>query len=154
MTAAQGRLGWGPLRDSLGFLLRLAQIEAFESYFAATDGTALMPGSLSILLMVRENPGIRQGVLARALRIKRAHMTKIVQSLEQAGHLRGTVPPDDRRAVELHLTPAGRAEADRCWAAVRAHETTPPATLTATETETLRHLLRKFLSLQDHGNEP
>lgn len=154
MTTPQDRLDWGPLDDSLGFLLRLAQLEAFESYFAATEGAPPLPGSLSILLMVRQNPGIRQGVLARALRIKRAHMTKIVQSLEQAGHLRGTVPPDDRRSIELHLTPAGVAEAERAWASVRAYEATPPATLTAEETATLRSLLRKYLSLQEHRHEP
>lgn len=154
MTLVQDRLDWGPLADSLGFLLRLAQLEAFESYFAATEGTAPLPGSLSILMMVRQNPGIRQGVLARALRIKRAHMTKIVQALEQAGHLRGTVPPDDRRAIELHLTAQGLAEADRAWSAVRRHETAPPATLTVAETATLRALLRKYLSLQEQGHEP
>ncbi len=154
MTLVQDRLDWGPLADSLGFLLRLAQLEAFETYFAATEGAAPLPGSLSILMMVRQNPGIRQGVLARALRIKRAHMTKIVQALEQAGHLRGTVPPDDRRSVELHLTPQGEAEAARAWAAIRAHETAPPARLTAAETATLRALLRKYLSLQEQGHEP
>ncbi|MCZ8151152.1 MAG: MarR family winged helix-turn-helix transcriptional regulator [Rhodobacteraceae bacterium] len=154
MTAPEGRLDWGPLGDSLGFLLRLAQLEAFEAYFAAMEGAAPLPGSLSILLMVRGNPGIRQGVLARALRIKRAHMTKIVQSLEQAGLLRGSVPADDRRAIELHLTPAGLAEAERAWSAVLAHETAPPATLTAEEAAQLRHLLRRYLSLQEHGHEP
>jgi DNA-binding MarR family transcriptional regulator len=150
----QDSLDWGPLDASLGFLLRLAQLEAFEAYFAATDSTPPLPGNLSILLMVRQNPGIRQGVLARALRIKRAHMTKIVHSLEQSGQLHGCVPADDRRSVELHLTPAGLAAAERAWSAVRAHESAPPSTLTAEETDTLRHLLRKYLSLQEHGNEP
>lgn len=154
MTAPQGNLDWGPLGDSLGFLLRLAQLEAFEAYFTATDGAAPLPGSLSILLMVRGNPGIRQGVLARALRIKRAHMTKIVQSLEQAGHLRGSIPPDDRRAVELHLTPSGLEEAARGWAVVRQLEETPPPTLSAEEAALLRHLLRKYLALQEHRHEP
>jgi DNA-binding MarR family transcriptional regulator len=154
VSAVLDRLDWGPLADSLGFLLRLAQLEAFEAYFAASDGTAPMPGSLSILMMVRQNPGIRQGVLARALRIKRAHMTKIVQALEEAGHLHCTVPPDDRRSVELHLTPQGLAEAERAWSAVRLHETACPASLTAAETASLRALLRKYLSLQEQGHEP
>jgi DNA-binding MarR family transcriptional regulator len=153
LTLAQDRLDWGPLADGLGFLLCLAQLEAFETCFAATDGTAPLNGSLSIRTMVRQKPGIRQGVLARALRIKRAHMTKIVQTLEQAGHPRGTAPSCDRRFIEPRRTPQGCAEAERASAAARPHETAPPASLTTAETATLRALLRKYLSLQEHGHE-
>lgn len=153
MTGQGERLDWGPLGDSLGFLLRLAQLEAFATYFAAKDAAMPMPGSLSILMMLQANPGIRQGVLARALRIKRAHMTKIVRALEDAGLVQGVVPPDDRRSVELRLTGAGEAEAEQGWAAIRGHETTPPPTLTEGEAATLRRLLRKYLALGDHPHE-
>lgn len=154
MTSQPDMLNWGLLGNSLGFLLRLAQLEAFDAYFAKTEAAALPPGSLSILLMVRQNPGVRQGIVARALRVKRAHMTKIVHGMEQAGHIRGVIPNNDRRAVELHLTEAGLDAACRAWDAVRAHEAVPSNTLTEDETSTLCALLRKYLSLQEQGHEP
>lgn len=140
-------LDFGPLADSTGFLLRLAQIDAFERYFDATSGEAGPPLDMVLLTMIARNPGIRQGVLARALRIKRAHMTKIVRLLEDADLLSGRVPDDDRRAIELSLTPAGRTRLAAIWDRIAPHERALPPGLSAPEADTLRDLLRKLVAL-------
>lgn len=138
---------FGPLSESLGFLLRLAQLQAFEEYFNADGHAEHGPGEMSILLMIDANPSIRQGVLARALRIKRAHMTKIIQSFDRAGLVHTSVPEDDRRSLELMLTQAGKDRLTRIWDRVSQNELGRPATLTQRETETLKRLLRKYLSI-------
>ncbi len=71
-----GPIAFGPLASSLGFHLRLAQIEAFEAFFATFAEDGLQPGSFCVLITIGENPGIRQGILANALKIKRSHMAK------------------------------------------------------------------------------
>ncbi len=138
---------FGALAESLGFLLRLAQLQAFDEYFSAEGSPEHGPGEMSILLMIDANPMIRQGVLARALRIKRAHMTKIIQSFDRAGLVQTSVPADDRRSLELTLTPAGKDRLARVWDRVSLNELGRPGNLTQRETDTLKRLLRKYLSI-------
>ena len=146
-AAGIGAINFGPLTDSLGFQLRLAQIGAFEEFFAAFAEEGLQPGSFSVLITIGENPGIRQGVLANALKIKRSHMAKIVQGFGEAGLIKRHVPADDRRAVELTLTGDGhRLVADK-MPRFTEHERASAACLTRDERRTLFALLRKLNGL-------
>jgi len=103
----------GELTGSLGFLLRMAQVRMYETFYEAFDGLAVRPGEFTALWVIAHNPGIRQGTLARTLCIKPAHMTKLVQRLVEAGHVDRAVPPEDRRQVNLSLSPSGTAHLDR-----------------------------------------
>lgn len=100
-------LDYGELAESVGFLLRIAQVQSFDMFFKHLSAQGLKPGEFTLLWVVGRNPGLRQGTLARQLRIKPAHMTKLVQRLVGAGYLSRKVPADDRRSVRLALTPAG-----------------------------------------------
>lgn len=99
----------GELNASLGFLLRVAQLQIFEQFFEAMSGESLKPGEFTVLWVIGLNPGAGQGAIARRLMIKPAHMTKLIQRLVEAGHVERTVPPDDRRSVQLSLTKEGLA---------------------------------------------
>lgn len=145
---------FGRLRDSLGFLLRLAQLRNFSSFFDDLGALGLRPGMVSVLIMVAENPGIRQGVLARALMIKRAHMTKMVQAMEDEGLIRRTVPEEDRRSVELWITQAGRARLDETRAPFDAFEKRASRRLSPAEERDLRRLLQRYLGLGPQGGGP
>ncbi len=103
------RLDYGALAESVGFLLRIAQVQSFDMFFEHLSAKGLKPGEFTLLWVVGLNPGLRQGTLARQLRIKPAHMTKLVQRLVSAGYLSRQVPEDDRRSVRLALTPGGEA---------------------------------------------
>ena len=137
----------GGMNDSLGFLLRLAQIDAFDRFFAKGDLSELGLGEISILRGIGLNPGVRQGVLALALRIKRAHMTKIIKAMEGRGWVRSAVPVEDRRAVTLWLTGAGQDWLDRHWPEVEAREALVPQGMAAADAAQLKHLLRRFVAL-------
>lgn len=105
---AKAGLSFGPFEDSIGFLLRIAQLTVFERTFAELQRNDLRIGELTLLLAIRENPSVRQGVIADVLKIKWSNMTKLVRSLEERGLLERVVPPHDRRAIELRITGAGR----------------------------------------------
>lgn len=139
----------GTMSESLGFLLRLAQIDAFSRLYADDGLSETTVGELSILHVISRNPGIRQGVVGRTLRIKRAHMTKIVHGIEAKGLLTSTTPPQDRRAVALTLTDAGQSFLHTHWPAVDAREIATTGDLTPREADTLRRLLRKYLGISD-----
>lgn len=141
---AAGEVDLGPMAGSLGFLLRLAQLQAFERFYAALGAESVRPGSFTILTVIGRNPGIRQGVLAGRLMIKRAHMTKIVRALEAQGLVARRVADDDRRAMELTLTASGQALVAAQAGAVLALDAAPPPCLSAAETARLVALLRKL----------
>lgn len=145
--AGRDRLALGPLDGSLGFLLRLSQLRSFRDYFRSFGEDGIRPGELSVLMLLAENPGIRQGVLARALMIKRAHMAKMVRAMEEDGLLTRSVPDSDRRALELRLTERGAARVAALLPAFEAHEGAGVATLDAAEEAELKRLLRKYLGL-------
>lgn len=139
----------GPLSESLGFLLRLSQLVSFKDFFADLEDFDMRPGEATVLMLIGENPGVRQGVLAKRLMIKRAHMTKMIRTMEDTGLVTRTVPEDDKRSVELWLTKRGEARVEamrRPWAD---HEARPARNLTSNDEAELKRLLRKYLDLRE-----
>ncbi len=57
--------------------------------------------------------------LALQLGIEPPSVTRKTQELEQAGYLQRVPDPEDRRAVDLRITPRGQAVANRLWKAQR-----------------------------------
>jgi DNA-binding MarR family transcriptional regulator len=137
----------GPLAESLGFLLRLSQLVSFRDFFASLEDFDMRPGEATVLMLIGENPGVRQGVLAKRLMIKRAHMTKMIRAMEDTGLVSRTVPEDDKRSVELWLTTRGEARVAAMRAPWADHEGRPARNLTRRDEAELKRLLRKYLDL-------
>ncbi len=142
---AESVVDFGPLTELAGFMLRLAQLQVFEAFFSEFGHRNIRPGQIGILVAIGENDGIRQGALARALRIKRSNMAKIVRLLVSDGLVRRRVPASDRRAVELSLTPAGRAFVERTLPDLRVNDRAATGRLTDGDYATLMRLLRKVI---------
>jgi DNA-binding MarR family transcriptional regulator len=100
-------IDFGEMGNSLGLLLRLAQVRVFEIFFEKLAHHGLKPGEFTMLWLIGLNPDTRQGDIARRIRIKPAHMTKLVSRAVDAGLVTRIVPEDDRRSVRLRLTSAG-----------------------------------------------
>lgn len=132
------------LTDSIGFLLRMAQLKVFARFFEELGEFGLKPGEFSVLITIALNPGVRQGQLAAAMSIKPAHMTKMVRGFEDQGLVSRRVPQDDRRAVELTLSDKGEAHVARLQPHFHTFDRGQQAPLTKEEMADLRRLLRKF----------
>jgi len=149
--AAEGAVDLGIMAEGLGFLMKVGQLAAAERNEPHFRAAGLPPSSYTILKVLQANPGLRQGQLATALRVKPALMTKLVRGFEDAGLVRRHVPDGDRRTVELTLTRAGQArveEADGHFAAARSAE---EAGLSTTEVAELRRLLCRYLGIDTDG---
>ena len=128
----------------VGYRLRQAS-NAFMSDFAASmAGTGLRAVQVSILSVVQENPGVRQGEIGRALGVARANMAPLMAELEAARLLRRTTDETDRRAVSVHLTKNGEALLKNCKARIEAHERRALQGLARSDKETLLRLLKKI----------
>ena len=100
-------IDFGEMGHSLGLLLRLAQIRVFEIFFEKLAHHGLKPGEFTMLWLIGLNPDTRQGDIAKRIRIKPAHMTKLVSRAVDAGLVTRLIPDDDRRSVRLRLTAEG-----------------------------------------------
>lgn len=139
----------GKLSKSLGFLLRLSQVKSFQEFFESLGEFDVRPGEISVLTVIGENPGVRQGVVARRLMIKRANMTKMVRAMEERGLVRRTIPEDDKRSIELWLTKKGSARLDTLEGPFAAHEARRVSSLNRNEEAELKRLLRKYIGLSE-----
>jgi DNA-binding MarR family transcriptional regulator len=83
---------------------------------AADPGNTLAVAQLELLSAVVEHPGARPGQLARLLNMRPNTVTTIVNALSGRGMLDREMAADDKRAVELTVTEAGR-EAVLSWQA-------------------------------------
>ena len=147
-VAERTEVDLGPLGETVGFLLRLAQLRAFEAFRKRFGELELTPGMFSVLVLIARNPGVRQGLVAERLMIKRAHMTKLVRAMEEAGLILRLVPDHDRRSVELRPTEAGEAYLDEFAPEVFAAEKDAAGALTEAEAAELVRLLRKYLGVE------
>ena len=85
-----------------------------------------------------------QHQLARALRIEGPTLTRHLDGLEEAGLIVRTREPNDRRAVRVELTDAGRAKHAELLQAVRAFNRRLTAGLGEAELDELRGLLERL----------
>ncbi|SIO21338.1 MarR family winged helix-turn-helix transcriptional regulator [Vannielia litorea] len=100
--------------------------------------------TFSALVVVMENPGLRQSQLAEILAIERPNLVVILDELEQAGFLTRDRAPDDRRAYALHVTAQGLAVAEEARLAVAAHDRRMTAGLSDAELELVITALRRI----------
>lgn len=136
-------LNLGKLETSIGFVLRIAQLTAFERFFALFTLDEIKISEFTVLLAVHMNPGVRQGALADVLKIKWSNMTKLVRSLETRDWVRRRIPPNDRRSVELFVTEKGVAQIEASAADMYQSDHSALSMLDDNERETLLRLLRK-----------
>ncbi len=137
-------LEYGLLSGLLGYRLRRAQQTVFADFAAAFSGDAVTPGQLGLLALIRENPGISQSALARAVGIERATLGEVMERFVQRGLVSRRRSPTDRRSFALELSPAGAALYKTLIPKVRAHERRISEHLTADEHATLMALLGKM----------
>jgi len=86
---------------------------------AADPANTLAVAQLELLAALAEQPRSRPGQLARRLNMRPNTVTTIVNALSDRRMLERVASADDRRAVELTVTEAGR-QAVRSWQAVNA----------------------------------
>lgn len=106
-TASATEVDLGPLRDSVGYLLRRAQIAVFQRFFDVFAEFDIHPAQYSTLTVIQRNPGLSQTRLANALGIKKTNLVAMINALEARGLARRKSTDSDRRSHALYLTKKG-----------------------------------------------
>jgi len=129
------------MRNDLGYVIRRAQLRAYESFYNALQDLNTTPARYTLLLLIRENPGIRSVDLARKLDVARSGMVRLIDDLEGRGLIAREVLKSDRRNQALTLTAEGRKHLKQLEKAVVRHEAALSEKLSDKEREQLIELL-------------
>jgi DNA-binding MarR family transcriptional regulator len=108
----------GPLGDTVGYVLRRAQLAVFDEAIRGFARLDLRPGQYSVLVLLAYRPGMKQSEVAAALGIQRANFVSLLDRLERRGLARRSAAPNDRRSYVLHLTQDGERLLRRASAVV------------------------------------
>jgi DNA-binding MarR family transcriptional regulator len=135
--------GMPPLSESLGFLVRIVQLQSFQLFYRRLEGSGLSVGALTTLGAIQANPGIRHGVLADALMIKRPNFTKLINALERDGYITRDALPGDRRTTVLAITRKGVRKLEATRQAVLAYHEEVVAPLSPAERAALLASLQR-----------
>lgn len=114
----------------------------------------LNKGEFKVLLRLRQSPDGRMtaGALADRLSLSSGAMTNRLDRLEEDGYVIRERDPDDRRSVQVAITPAGVEVLSQAVAAQAVEERTLLEALTPEERRQLNGLLRTLmLAVEDAG---
>lgn len=142
-AAIAERMNWGPLSSAVGTNVRLLRNELVTRIVEAYAPFDLRSGALSVMVLIRGNPGCSQSELAREVAMDDSAMVAIIDELEQRGLARRTRSTTDRRRNSLSLTPEGEALMTEMVGCGTAVERPIRDELSAVELETLIALLRR-----------
>lgn len=135
---------FGPLAGYLGYWLRRAQVWAVSGFLETMQELDLRPTQFSVLIIINENPGIRQTEVCAALGLQKANFVPLLNELQRRGLAVRKAGVPDRRSSALYLTPQGATlleRANELHARWEAHIT---ARLGTRGQEQLRELLQKL----------
>ena len=112
----------GGLEDSVGYLLRRAQLAVFADLIETLGELKLRPGTLAVLIVIGRNPRLTQSEVSSLLGIKRTNFVAVVNDLETRGWVVRGASPTDRRVNALELSGEGRQMLKRALALQAKHE--------------------------------
>ena len=117
-----GPLDLSDLTDNLGFRMHILDLRMMKTLSERCAAHGLTPGAASVLMIIKQNPGVRHGELADALLIQRPNMTKLMKRLETQGLIKRLPAQKDRRHVALGLTAKGETAVAAARAEFAAHD--------------------------------
>jgi DNA-binding MarR family transcriptional regulator len=128
------------LTDSTGFLLSWVAANASERFTAALAEAGLTAHQLGVMTLLTDGPQV-QARLSEQLEVFQPVMVTLVNELEAAGLVRRAPHPGDRRAVDVHLEPAGAERLARAGAAMAVVTEEIFGTLSAADRAALHRIL-------------
>jgi DNA-binding MarR family transcriptional regulator len=134
------------LQHMVGFHVHMFDLAMYQNFYERFAERAFTPAIFSILAVIRQNPGIRHGTLADALRIQRPNLTSLINKLERIGYVSRRPSAGDKRSVALYLTDRGEGAVTKMREVMLAFDRETTANLTAQERKSLLGLLRKALN--------
>lgn len=110
------------LKQFVGYHLKRASNAVLNDLAVVLKPFDLRMITYTALVLVVDNPGMRQSQLADAMDVERPNLVVIIDELERRELIVRDKVPSDRRAYALRATLAGHQLYERTLKAVNAHE--------------------------------
>jgi DNA-binding MarR family transcriptional regulator len=133
-------------QDSLGYLLRRAQVHAYGLFFEMLGSLELTPSRLTALSVIAGEPDINQATLAKRLNVAGPSVMKLIDALEGSGLIRRMAVAGDRRQYSLVLSAAGRSTLEMLRLRHAEYEQRLSGPLSAAERDQLMRLLQRLIA--------
>lgn len=135
-----------PLEKSVGYLLRNTH-RAFERALGELLGEQdILTAEWSVLRALWFEDDLSQVEIAERLRVERASLTKLLNSMEQSGLITRTENLEDRRKLRIRLTPKGRRLEEVLLPSGDAVNSAACKGFSKAEITTLRHMLMRLIA--------
>jgi len=132
------------LRKFSGYNLKRAYIAVQSDLLRTLEPYGLRMISFSVLVLIADNPGIRQSTISETLCVERPNLVVVIDELENRALITRNPVPADRRAYALKVTLAGRQLCDKAVAAADRHENEMTQGTGRDEREALIEILNKI----------
>ncbi len=139
------RLDDSRLRTLVGYAASRAALELRHAFEQHLGHLGLKVVDYSILVLVASNANVNQKQLGQALDISAPNMAITLDRLVERGWVERVRSTQDRRAMWIHLTPAGRTLVDQALDIAATMEDGVLAGLSAAERALLVELLLKVV---------
>ncbi len=136
------------MRSYLGYAVRRLDNKINSSFLKELGEDDITPSRYTALVIIANNPGVRQVDIARVLEVARPAALKVVNHLAERGLIEVHALPHDKRAGALALTESGKERFARYEQAVRRHEQRVFEPLNEEERAQLTQLLNRVI---DHA---
>jgi DNA-binding MarR family transcriptional regulator len=135
--------------ESIGYLVKRVRSmlsTAIEREIADTADSDVTYEQWGVLVMILMERGDTAAVLSRGMECDTGSMTRMLDRLEAKGLIVRTRSTDDRRRVQLELTPAGKKKAERLVKAIVSVLNRHLEGFSADELELFKSFLRRMLA--------
>jgi DNA-binding MarR family transcriptional regulator len=131
---------------SLGYVIRYAHRAFVKALAQQLEPHGIPPGEWSALRMLWMQEGLTQVELAERMRVEKASLTGVLNSLESKGLVTRARNLHDRRKINLALTPAGRRLETTLLACAHAVNARATANIAPAQVGEVRALLNAFIA--------
>ena len=139
------KLSAGPIADTIGYRLRVAQLAAYRRFEGTLARYGAAPRYLGLLGLIAHQPGQPQSRLAEAITLKRSSLVAIIDRLGAEGLVERRPSPSDRRVNSVWLTERGKHVLRELMTRAEQEEVRLAAGLTEQERADLLRLLGRIV---------
>jgi DNA-binding MarR family transcriptional regulator len=131
--------------QSIGYLFRYGYRAFARAISIELQPFEISSGQWSVLRVLWETEGLSQVELAENMRVEKASLTGMLDVMERRGLILRTRNTEDRRKVNIHLTPRARALKDKLLPYRAKINRKATRGMTPEEVETLLRLLTQVI---------
>ncbi len=138
-----------PLDDYVPYLLSRAGARIAQSFSEEMRALGTSLQAWRVLAALRDRDDQRVSELSDHTSIEISTLSRVLDGMQKQGLIARRRTPGDGRVVTLRITAAGRRLADRIIPIAERYERVAVAGLSASETDTLKRLLRQLYANMD-----